>query len=112
MVENNEKDNGSGDTLSPADFPLASPESRAAARFRLREIPHVVTTYVESSPDGTPVECDPVSAKIGGGGLPELIYERGERETVAEFKSRVYDDLPVGEPLRLVSFLPRKDSPN
>jgi hypothetical protein len=111
MVENNENDPVSGDTLSPADFPLNSPESRAAARRRLRVVEHVVTTYWESSPDG-PRECDPISARVDGGGLPELSYQRRDGETVNAFKSRVYEDLPATTPMRFVSFLPRKDSPD
>ena len=119
MPENQEKDHGSGDTLSPADFPLQSPLSRAAARLLLRSIPHVEVHYVDTAArdsDGTAIgpllECDPWRAKVQGGGLPELSYERGAEESKEAFKKRVYDDLPVGEPLRVVTMIPRTKSPD
>jgi hypothetical protein len=111
VIENPQNDPSSGDTdLSPADFPLGSPESRAAARRMLRTVEHVEVSYWESGPDG-PRECDPISARVDGGGLPELSYQRREGETVNAFKSRVYEDLPATTPMRFVTFIPKKDSP-
>jgi hypothetical protein len=107
VIENPKKGPSSDDTLSPADFPLNSPESRAAARLQLRKSEHVVKYYVGT--DGT--ECEPIAATIGGGGLPELRYERREGETVNAFKRRVYRDLPAGSPLRCVRLIPREDHP-
>jgi hypothetical protein len=99
------------DTLSPADFPIGSPESRAAARLQLRRCEHALTYYVESGPDWKPTECNPIGAKITGGGLPDLSYLRREGETVNAFKRRVFADLPAGGPMRFVHMIPDDTPP-
>jgi len=90
------------DTPDPGDFPLGSPESRAAARRKLGTCKHVVKYYVGS--DGK--ECEPIAAVIRGGGLPDATYERREGESVNRFKNRVYRDLPAVGPLRCVRLIP------
>jgi hypothetical protein len=52
-----------------------------------------------------------VAAKIEGGNLPTLNYERGAEESKARFKRRMYMDLPAAGPLRVVTFTPRADPP-
>jgi hypothetical protein len=91
------------DTPDPADFPVESPESRAAARRKLRTCKHILKYYVR--PDGK--ECEPIAAVILGGGLPDARYERLEGESINRFKERVYQDLPAGAPLRCVRLIPR-----
>jgi hypothetical protein len=107
MLENKQNDPSSGDTPSPSDFPLGSPESRAAARRKLGTCEHVVKYYVGQ--DGK--ECEPIAATIMGGGLPDARYERLEGESVNAFKNRVYRDLPAGAPLRCVRMIPADNPP-
>ncbi len=121
MIEKSKPDNDLPDTPSLAEFPIGSPESRAAARRLLEagSIRHIKSFYVEAGERdsegrmiGPPRECDPVRAKVEGGGLPDAIYTRLESETAAQFEARVWDDLPVAGPRRVVSMYPRDDSPD
>jgi hypothetical protein len=107
MFENKQNDASPGDTPSPDDFPLNSPESRAAARMQLRKCEHVVKYYVGPGAE----ECEPIAALILGGGLPDARYERREGESVNAFKRRVYADLPAVGPLRCVRLIPRETPP-
>lgn len=110
MADNSEGAPGLPDTPDPGNFPIGSPESRAAARLLLRKVNAVKCYFVRRGPDG-PEECDPGSATVRGGDLPDLTYERREGETAKEFEKRIWDDLPAAGPLRVVTMHPRTDGP-
>lgn len=83
----------------PADFPIGSLASRAAARARLESfMPIIKVIHFEIDPNGTPPpglascprECDSVEALIEGGGLASRVgVGREPGESLQEFQDRV-----------------------
>ena len=112
MLEKSEHEPDLPDTPDPSNFPLGSPESRAATRFLLEAGTHIKCCYIEPGPDGSPIECVPVRAKMEGGGLPDAEYVRLQGETAEAFEARVWSDLPIAAPLRVVSFFLADDPPD
>ena len=129
MSENIDPKAGLRDTPSPSEFPIGSPESRAAARLFLeRGAARILKWYCVEAPeldaDESPIkgpirECEPASATLCGFPLPPVEFVRAENETAAEFEKRVYDSVPVAGPpgnnehfLWSLTFHPRKDSPD
>jgi hypothetical protein len=128
MADKSERDLGLRDTPNPADFPIGSPESRAAARRFLHSgSARIIKAYcVEASERdadggaiGPPRECDPMGATLKGFNAPHMEYRRGDDETAAEFESRVFDSVPVAGPpgsneffYWIIEMHPRKAPPN
>jgi len=92
------------DPLKPGDFPIGSVSSRAAARARLslaqwKQIPPAFISFVQPSaeeqPNGLPgcVACDAVRI-IARSRAGELVFERAENETLAQFQERASASVP------------------
>jgi len=98
------------ESVHPGDYPLGSPEGRAAARAVLTDpegrpaylILEFVGVMRDSSGELVGPNEDFKRAQIG-----ERVFERGERETLEAFKARVIGELPatqvIGTPM--VSFM-------
>jgi hypothetical protein len=127
MNENNQPEEGLPDTNSLSEFPIGSPESRAAARRFLQSGSARILKYysVTAARDdegrviGPVHECEPGSATLKGFLAPTVEFTRADNETHAEFEKRVFDNVPVAGPpgsneyfMWTVSFHPRKDSPD
>jgi hypothetical protein len=120
VIEKSEPDDNSPDTPSPGEFPLQSPESRAAAR-RLVEsggTPHIDSHLVkcgeksEKFPSGAPVRVESVRAVVSCFEKENVTYTLLAGETSEAFERRVWNDLPVAGPLHVVTFSPADDPPD
>jgi hypothetical protein len=101
MIEKARQNGSPLDTDSPlpSDYPIGSIESRAAARRQLEssgEPPSIEFHFVRPVRDGDGnnvyggEECDSHRAKID-----DVVVERRPEESLAEFKARVSDLIPV-----------------
>jgi hypothetical protein len=91
---------GTDSTARPGDFPLGSPQSRAAARSKLESLggevaPNISFVFYEPgerNADGTlgaPVRVDANHATIDGGNRPAIEVDRSPGEELDEFELRV-----------------------
>src|SRR5208337_1204184 len=90
-------------SVSPADFPLGSPQSRAAMRARIElrteQIPPAFIEWRQpdpaASPEGLPgnLPCDArrITAKSASS---EIVFDRADGETLAEFQERTAAAIP------------------
>lgn len=127
MADKSERDLGSPDTLNPADFPIGSPESRAAARRFLQSgATKILKWYfvkgLESDENdniirGPVRECECDRVTLSGFEAPTVEFVRAENETAEEFENRVYAAVPVAGPpgsyepfIWSLTFHPRKNT--
>lgn len=102
------------DTVLPGDFPIGSPESRAAARAmaeRFPSLPDIISVYVEPLVDAEGKHIyggqrsDSVSASVDYGGT-RTNYDRNPGETLEDFENRVLASHPRGSFPRIVTLWP------
>jgi hypothetical protein len=103
--------------VRPGDFPLRSPQSRAAARAmaeRFQTLPDIISVYVEPLFDGEGKHvyggqrCDSVHASVDYA-ENRTYYDRNPGESLEHFERRVLASHPRGSFSRILTMWPSQD---